>query len=353
MHSVVFSRLTRQADFEMNIIAFRLPGREAIVSHVKKASAPFCEGAPWTFVTAPFSDGAPLFYRPVKYLNAIPEETIRENYKDFGFLSFSYNEYSNYIVYIKEIIGGDAGRKIVASRRESAEMEVTPDALFKTLCREYPDALVFYISTEDFGSWIGASPEVLLERKGNMLRAMSLAGTRPADSVGAWNRKNELEQKIVTDFISSVFEANNIKHKVLPRRTLKTGRIEHLLSIVEGEMPGNNNLSGCKVFTEIERLLSRLSPTPALSGYPRKEAMEVIERFEGNRVLYGGYCGPIEADGDFRMNVILRCAYLLPGGKAVLFAGGGITAMSQPEEEWEETERKFNNLRRFLSERAP
>lgn len=332
----------------MNVIAYRVPDSERIIWQVEKDSCGFTDGKEGFLISAFSDSGCPHFYRPMNSLTSIPKNTIEENFRDFSFKILDFQAYSDYIAFIKKTLDGDMGSKIVASRREPTMVEVSVDRLFSTLCEEYPDALVFYISTSDFGTWIGASPEVLLEREGDTLSAMSLAGTRPAGTSGEWDRKNLFEQQIVTDFIVSVFEHNGIPSHTLPRRTLKTGRIEHILTLVEGVLP--SSLPSYNKLERVYNLLTDLSPTPALSGFPRQTAMEVIEQFEGNRALYGGFCGPVTSCGDFRLNVILRCACLISDSRAILFAGGGVTALSEANEEWKETERKINNLRCFFAD---
>ena len=292
------------------------------------------------FVVAPFSPLChPEFYPTEDHLNKIPANIITVNHNDFKFHIHSKVEYEDYVKRILVSLGGNEEHKVVASRRNIISWGSDPVSMFETLCAAYPDAFVFFLSLKGHGTWIGASPELLLEKRGDRLSTMSLAGTRLSDTVGPWDHKNIKEQRIVTEHIYRVFE--KYLHGVVesPATTRKAGNIEHLMTTITGE--GNSK-------TNILSLLEELSPTPALCGYPREKALETIYREEGNRRLYGGFCGPISENGDFRFNVVLRCAFLYPDGKAILFAGGGITSHSAPELEWEETERKLNTLRDAL-----
>lgn len=322
----------------MNIIAYRLPGdTEQFIYQAKVSDGPTSGKGSKRFVVAPFDPSkAPVFYSLGRRMHHIPIQILSDNDAGYRFVESSKADYSNYINSIKCFISGDEQRKVVASRRKILGVSVEADALFQKICKTYPDAFVFFISTAEFGTWIGASPELLLESETDVFSTVALAGTRRADSEGDWDRKNLLEQAIVTRHIKEIMEDAGLTVKLESSRTHRAGPIEHIMTPVRGE--GN---------AEPFRLLKELSPTPALAGYPRDEAIRIIREHEGDRVLYGGFCGPIHANGDFRMQVILRCAFIQPDS-VTLFAGGGITCHSEPEAEWEETENKFQTLSSLL-----
>ncbi len=98
----------------------------------------------------------------------------------------------------------------------------------------------------------------------------------------------------------------------------------------------------------VAELALRLSPTPALCGFPVESAMRIIDVCENfDRSYYGGFCGPYQNEGDFNFFVNLRSLRLTPAGCA-LYAGGGINEMSAPDDEWLETENKLSTLLRCL-----
>jgi menaquinone-specific isochorismate synthase len=91
-----------------------------------------------------------------------------------------------------------------------------------------------------------------------------------------------------------------------------------------------------------------LHPTPALGGVPRREAMEVIRRYEPmNRGLYAAPIGWLDAKGNGEFAVAIRSASIVDK-KAYLYAGGGIVADSEPQSEYEETLVKFRPMLRAL-----
>lgn len=292
------------------------------------------------FVLAPFDPvHDPLFYPVSGTLASLPENLIENNYSDVPFISHDKEQYREYVDAIKSALNGREDKKIVASRRETFSFTKSLREIYDNLFSSYPDSCVFLLSTSQFGTWIGASPELLLKKEEDSILSMSLAGTRPADSPEPWDLKNIMEQEIVTAYITDIFKGNGINVKKGRRVTRKAGNIEHLMTPIIGNKVGN---------ADINRLLKTLSPTPALAGFPKSLALDTIRRFEGERSLYGGFFGFVNEDGDFTFNVILRCAMLKPSGEAVLFAGGGVTAHSDPDMEWEETIKKFETIKRFI-----
>ncbi len=87
-----------------------------------------------------------------------------------------------------------------------------------------------------------------------------------------------------------------------------------------------------------------LSPTPALGGHPRAEALKLIDEVEGfERGRYGGAVGWVDAAGNGTWAVAIRCAEI-DGARARLFAGGGIVADSDPSAELAETQAKLQAM---------
>lgn len=323
----------------MNIFAFRLPGRvdfEIYSSGKPEVLGSLNPGPGKGFLLSTFDIAAPCRFFPFKErLKDIPEAVINENSLDLGTDSSSLENYENYVEKAVEEIKMGRCEKIVTSARKVIPFKAEVFRIFKALCKKYPSAFVFFISTEDFGSWIGASPELLLSRKGQVLKSMALAGTRVhSPTTDRWDEKNIKEQEFVTRYIAETFERLGLNYSISLPQTLRAGNIEHIMTLVSA-------LSDEK--TEILELLRSLSPTPALCGVPQKDAMEFIAGNETHRILYGGFGGPVFGNGDFDLFVLIRCAYL-NHGTATLFAGGGITQLSDPADEKLEIERKFETL---------
>jgi salicylate biosynthesis isochorismate synthase len=96
-------------------------------------------------------------------------------------------------------------------------------------------------------------------------------------------------------------------------------------------------------------LVTRLHPTPATGGLPRAAALDLLRHCEGfDRGWYAGPVGWVDAAGGGEFAVALRSA-LLCSDRALLYAGCGIVAGSEPEREYEESKIKLAAMRWALS----
>ena len=229
--------------------------------------------------------------------------------------------------------------KVVVSRRVALPCSrVDAAGLFSALAVQYPEAFVYCFSHPRIGRWFGASPELLLLRRGKQLRSMALAGTLPyqGDRMYRWDRKNVEEQAIVSVFIKDALERSGAATvSVSTPGNQSAGPVVHLCSRIEAQATDE---------LDMNTLLRNLAPTPALCGYPRREAMEFIRHYEGYpREFYGGYLGELNLAGEksAELYVNIRCMQARKG-ELLLYAGGGILSDSDPVQEWDETERKLS-----------
>jgi isochorismate synthase len=235
--------------------------------------------------------------------------------------------------------------KVVVSRTAPVALQpgFRPSALFDALCRRYPDAFVSLVAVPGVGTWIGASPELLLHVEGTRLTTMALAGTqasdgRPLDAV-RWGAKEQIEQAMVADYIRTVFAEAGVPD-VVERgpHTAAAGSVVHLQTIFEARLPGPSPLEAANA------VLARLHPTSAVCGMPRPQALQFIEAREGyDRGFYSGYLGPVHWDGRSTLYVNLRCLQVR-AATASLYVGAGVTAESDPAAEWRETEMKARTV---------
>jgi len=197
--------------------------------------------------------------------------------------------------------------------------------------------------------FVGASPELLLSVDGDVVRSHPLAGTTPR--TGDPHTDDELARKLlasIKDQIEHRVVIDVIHDMLLPHcsyldwepepSVVKVANVQHLGTLIEGrlreERPG------------ILELVRALCPTPALGGHPRREALNLIADVEGfDRDEYGGAVGWIDAHGNGAFAVAIRCARLSSDRRrAVLTAGGGIVADSDPRSELAETQAKFQAM---------
>lgn len=202
---------------------------------------------------------------------------------------------------------------------------------------KFGNAFAYLYYMPETGAWLGASPELLLshDKSSNQVSTMSLAGTRPASvHEQPWDDKNIKEQQLVTDFIVNTLKSNGLCVNVGEVATLNYGTIEHLCTRISATMP--NDLT----FLD---LANKLSPTPALAGYPREDALAEIAQIERHdRRCYGGYIYINDA-ARAEAFVNLRCVSF-DNDRWCIYTGGGITADSNPTSEWLETEAKASAL---------
>lgn len=231
------------------------------------------------------------------------------------------------------------GGKTVIARTIDADAEIESIAvMFHALCCSYPDSYVYCWTTDGNRFWIGAVPEVLLHVAGNRLESMALAGTMEATSDAPWDVKNIEEQQLVTDFIASAFADFGLSPAVQSPQDKFAGPVKHLCTYISAATPSKD--------FDILDFARRLSPTPAVSGFPRGEALKEIRMIETEpREYYGGYSGPITNRRQGFFFVTLRCMAIDKAARKIrLYAGGGITALSNPEQEWKETCLKASTL---------
>jgi len=240
--------------------------------------------------------------------------------------------------------------KVVPARTKLIALDENFDlskSLFSML-NAYPNSFVNFFHIPTVGTWIGASPEILIETKENNFYTMSLAGTQPAKGenpikTAAWTQKEIEEQALVSRYIVDCFKKIRLReYEEYGPKTVLAGTLLHLRSDFKVDMKATNFPQLGSVMLEL------LHPTSAVCGMPRKEAHEFLKTFEDlDRSFFAGFIGPVNIEGESSIYVNLRTASLSEG-KAILYAGAGVTEDSDPEMEWEETELKCQIIGKFL-----
>lgn len=243
-------------------------------------------------------------------------------------------------VFLNEIRENEMG-KAVFSRVKRVPFDTDHILeLFELLAAKYPETLVYLVSSEHFGTWIGASPEKLIESKNDLFYTMSLAGTLPVSGDQNWTTKEKDEQQQVTDFILDKIQKFGVEHIHLngPNEVF-AGAVKHLRTEIKF------NLEQLKSF----ELANDLHPTPAVSGMPRDKALDLIKLHEKHtRDLYAGMIGFIDSK-ECTLYVNLRCCQVVEKS-AFLYVGGGFTKDSDIEQEWCETENKSRTLLNLIEQ---
>ncbi len=237
--------------------------------------------------------------------------------------------------------------QVVLSQRFEAKLTKKPLDIYKKLRVTNPSPFMFFFNFKDF-QIIGASPEILVRLRDNIITVRPIAGTRPRgksrkqDNYYAKDllkdKKELAEHLMLLDLgrndVGKVTKINTVK--VTEKFTIeKYSHVMHIVSNVEGVH--NRKLS------KLNSLLCGF-PAGTVSGAPKIRAMEIIDELEkSKRKVYAGGIGYFSANGDFDTCIALRTA-VTKKNKFYVQAGAGIVADSKPKNEYEETINKAKAL---------
>ena len=264
----------------------------------------------------------------------------------------SSNHYQQLVAEGVAAIENGLFEKVVPSRRQAFPVPDEIDILdmFDRLCQQHPQALITLVSTPQTGTWMGASPELLVNVNSKFIfKTSALASTQvytPGIDLKTvlWNQKEIEEQALVSRYI-----INNCFKKIRVReydeqgpKTFRSGNLLHLKTDFSVDMTAIN-------FMQLGTVMLRLlHPTSAVCGMPMEPALKFLQEKEGyDRELYTGYWGPINIDQETHIYVNLRCMRV-GHEEAILYAGAGVTSDSNPALEYEETVNKMNTLRQVI-----
>ena len=255
--------------------------------------------------------------------------------------------------WIAQVVGAknaiDAGtiEKVVLARevRIEAESDLGRIEIVRRLALAFPGCFTFAL-----GDLVGASPELLVRRLGDTVDSIPLAGSarRGADAqedeeLGKAlqaSKKNRLEHDLT---VASVLDALRPVCSELVAEPdpslLLLANVQHLSTKVQGRL--NRPLDAL-------RLAGLIHPTAAVCGVPREQALDLIRRTEQfDRGPYAGPIGWVDHRGDGEWAIALRCARVT-GRTAMVWAGAGIVADSDPQDELEEVNLKLDAMLQAL-----
>lgn len=371
---VIFERLQAFACAEERPFAFfRLPrddrfhffsGKSGGLEKVAPAFTDLKRG----FVIAPFQTNEEVHYFPndfevefeqgnVRYSGITEDELFSRNlscekkyYSSEGKTDFEKTDYKAIVAKAVEAIKNNQALKIVLSRFEEKTLptDFSLYEAFLKLCTTYPHAFVCCFSAPETGTWLCATPELLVSHDADhIFRTVALAGTQPHTGQSlkeyAWRDKEIEEQALVGRYIINCFKKIRLReYEEIGPRTVSAGNLVHLCSTFAVDTK-----KAC--FPDLVSVMCRLlHPTSAVCGMPKKESEDFILQHEGYpREFYSGFLGPVFGDNCLSLFVHLRCLQLYET-HARLYAGAGITADSDPEKEYNETAHKFQTVGKIL-----
>lgn len=293
------------------------------------------------FVFAPFNNAKKSIFIPENKSEFISESFISKNVVETQRQNASFSEEDKKSFealvsrMIREIDKGEIG-KIVASRKESVKMQnIDSLLLFEKLLHKYSNTFRYFFYHPEVGVWLGATPEKLVSIEANVLKTMGYAGTQKfeGDMNVVWQQKEKEEQQFVTDFIIENLREEAVEIKTSVPFTSQAGTLLHIRTDIEAKLKEEFNL---------EEIINKLHPTPAVCGFPKDKAKEFILKNENyDRSFYTGYLGELNfpESQSSELYVNLRCMEINQE-EVSFYVGCGITIDSHPEKEFFETVNK-------------
>lgn len=312
-----------KSEFAQRFARVRLPGKEDAL-YFEEVQDKLISSDGWEFSAFPFDQ--------------FPAELT-------GIVPVKHEEHLHIVNQAIAAIQAGQLTKVVISRVKEISLkqsiEGSIDRIFDALCEKYPLACVFAYRMNVHSVWVGATPEVLVTKKGNLFSTMALAGTRLAQEIQSdWGEKEKHEQKVVTDFINQRIQQNGGTGVELKGPyTVQAAHLEHIRTDIQ--------------FSSDKRIsdwIHVFHPTPAICGMPVETAKSFILSHEKHlRRMYAGYFLVENQQGDGMAFVQLRCMEIAYS-KAFIYVGGGIMGNSDAAAEWIETENKAMVMQRVLEE---
>lgn len=185
-----------------------------------------------------------------------------------------------------------------------------------------------------WGAVASLSPELFLRRRGDVVTSSPIKGTLPLD---AWPSELRASVKDVAENIMIVDLVRNDLGRVALTGTVSVPEllvvrrapgVWHMVSTVSARVPAD---------LPTPTLLDATFPPASVTGTPKLRARQLISHWEPQR--RGVYCGTVGMASPVagcELNVAIRTAEFGPANTVVLGVGGGITADSDPDAEWEE-----------------
>lgn len=263
---------------------------------------------------------------------------------------------------VSAVAGVRAGdlEKVVLARavRLAADEPIDPHAVCAALIDSSPSADGYLVDLSPAGDpytgrvLVGSSPELLVRRRGDVVECHPLAGSAPRSADPAIDQaagralrasgKDASEHAFVVESLAAALGplCRDLEIPEHPSLT-STREMWHLGTRIRGRIADPRT-------TALDLALA-VHPTPAVCGTPTERARRVIAGLEGDRGFYAGAVGWADSSGDGDWMVTIRCAEIdADRVGATAWAGGGLVADSDPDDEVAETGAKLRTVLRVL-----
>lgn len=259
-----------------------------------------------------------------------------------------YRHWINAIQQSKNLIEQQKFQKIVLAREVSVvnDKPIVPTEVLNRLRNQYTNCYNFLVHQPQNATFLGSSPERLASFRKRTLLTEALAGsiqrgnTATEDTVLENNlsgsNKNQNEHNfVVRDIIERLAPFSQSLDRRSEPEIKKLTNVQHLYTPIRAQLTPDAN---------ILEVIGELHPTPAVGGYPWSKAAPYIKELENfDRGWYASPVGWLNSKGTGEFAVGIRSG-LLSEERAHFFAGCGIVADSDPDDEWEETNLKLKPM---------
>ncbi|NPA36034.1 MAG: anthranilate synthase component I family protein [Chlorobi bacterium] len=292
-----------------------------------------------------------LFMKSVKL-----EDNIQEDMPEVKLVSrVTHAEYVDVVNKIQHHIGiGDVYEMNYCIEFYAQKLNISPLHLYEKLSEVSPAPFSAFMKYHD-KTLICASPERYLKKEGNRLISQPIKGTSPRD-------QNPFIDKANIEYLktSEKERSENIMITDLVRNDLSKVAKQGKVKVEE--------LCGVYSFRQVHQMISTISaemdehhswvdaikatfPMGSMTGAPKVSAMKLIEKYEvTKRGLYSGSVGYVTPEGDFDFNVVIRSMlYNQKKGYLSFMVGSAITALAEPEKEYEECLVKASAIMKVLN----
>ena len=275
----------------------------------------------------------------------MPSRAREEDTSQRAQFSFSPDDSCYKAAFNRVIDAIDSGnvQKVVLARRAEfyAPHQINEQDILAQLSDSYPTCWAFL-----YDHFLGATPEMLLNIHGGICESLVLAGTQkntPGCSHESLKRseKNRAEHQYALDSVLAAMKPFGHTCTSDEPFVLELPNVAHLASYVRTPLAADVGAFS---------ILEALHPTAAVGGTPRSAAIDMINDIEMmDRERFAGPIGWVNAAGDAQWGLALRCMQLTSVHTGYLWAGGGIVAGSECEDEASEVHAKLLPLKTLLN----
>jgi len=252
--------------------------------------------------------------------------------------------WSDSVAYIDRLIKDNVVQKVVFARKTTfcCSNSIDPIDIIRRLATNQDNLFNFYSQMQQGEAFLAGSPERLYLRQENQIVCDAIAGTRDR---GLTQRSDEvLSQELLSspkDLLEHSYVSKAVKDSLLTLcSNVESGGLIEVLQLANVQHLRNTWSGTLKPSISDWDILKALHPTPAVGGFPKDRALEIIDELE--KFDRGWYAAPVgwigNRQSDFAVGI--RSGYF-NRGKFSIFAGAGIVQGSDANEEWLEIESKI------------